>query len=306
MDSLTGMRAFIAVAEAGSFTGAGQRLGISTKMVSKHVARLEDRLAAQLFNRTTRSVALTELGAAYLERCRPLMDGFDELDDLIRERQTALSGPIRMTAPTGFGSTHLVRALRPFLAAHPAVEIDLRLTDIRIALVEEGIDLAIRIGRLRDSALVVRKLADIPVITCAAPSYLRERGWPRHPRELGSHECLIDGNVADPTLWRFRAGGEEIAVPVRGRFRANAPLAIAEMATGGLGIAQCPAYTVAPSLADGRLEALLEDYAADDFGLYALYPPNRHLTARVRGLIDHLTAAFRQGFAAKPASESAG
>lgn len=301
MDRIESMRAFMAVALEGSFTAAGRRLGISTKLVSKYVARLEDRLSTQLFNRTTRSVALTDVGTAFLERCRPIVEQVDELESLVQERQAALAGPIRITAPTGFGSSYLARALAPFLQAHPGVEIDLRLSDHRVALVEEGFDLAIRIGLLRDSTLIVRELATMPLIVCAAPGYLAARGRPGNPRALTTHNCLIDENFSDPTAWRFRAvapDGEagDFVVKVAGNLRANTPAAIAQLALGGLGVARSPAYAVAEALKDGRLERLFPDHETDSFGLLALYPPNRHLTARVRALIDHLAAALATPF----------
>ena len=294
MDQIETMRAFMAVAQEGSFTAAGRRLGLSTKLVSKYVAQLESRLTTQLFNRTTRSVSLTDVGAAYLERCRPIVEQVDELEALVQERQSALAGPIRMTAPTGFGSFNLTRALAPFLEAHPNLEIDLKLSDHRVALVEEGFDLAVRIGRLRDSTLIARKLSDMPLVVCASPAYLKAHGRPGDPKALATHSCLIDTNHPNATAWRFWAGARDIVVRVAGNFQANAPAAIANMAIGGLGVARCPHYAVARALEDGALISLFSDYMTDDFGLYALYPPNRHLTARVRALIDHLAKSFGQ------------
>lgn len=295
MDTIDTMRAFMAVAHEGSFTAAGRRLGLSTKLVSKYVAQLEAKLSTQLFNRTTRSVSLTDVGIAYLERCRPIVEQIDELEDLVQERQSALAGPIRITAPTGFGSINLTQALASFLRAHPKVDIDLKLSDSRVALVEEGFDLAIRIGVLRDSTLIARKLSDMPLIVCASPDYLAERGRPGDPMALATHNCLIDENPADATAWRFRAGTRDIVVKVAGMFHANAPAAIANMAIAGLGIARCPHYVIARSLEEGTLEHLFQDYETENFGLYALYPPNRHLTTRVRALIDFLAQHFRSG-----------
>lgn len=293
MDTIDTMRAFLAVAHEGSFTAAGKRLGLSTKLVSKYVAQLESRLATQLFNRTTRSVALTDVGVAYLERCRPIVEQIDELEDLVQERQSALAGPVRITAPTGFGSNNLAHALAPFMNAHPNVDIDLRLSDSRVALVEEGFDLAIRVGMLRDSTLIARKLADMPLIVCASPDYLTARGRPGDPTALATHNCLVDENLVNAAAWRFRTGAREIVVKVSGAFHANAPAAIANMAIAGLGIARCPHYVVAPGLKNGSLVQLFSEYETENFGLYALYPPNRHLTARVRALIDHLAVQFR-------------
>lgn len=293
MDKIETMRACIAVAQEGSFTAAGRRLGLSTKLISKYVARLEDRLSTQLFNRTTRSVALTDVGTAYLERCRPIVEQIDELEALVQERQSSLAGPIRITAPTSFGSQDLTQALAPFMQAHPDVDIDLKLSDHRVALVEEGFDLAVRVGLLRDSTLIARKLADMPLFVCASPAYLKAHGLPDDPMALATHNCLIDENPVNATAWRFRKGSRDFVVKVAGNFYANAPAAVANMAIGGLGIARCPHYVVAPALNDGTLEQLFSDYETDGFGLYALYPPNRHLTTRVRAVIDHLAKFFQ-------------
>ncbi|MGB0683351.1 MAG: LysR family transcriptional regulator [Magnetovibrionaceae bacterium] len=292
MDRLEAMRAFATVVEQGSFTAAAKRLGTSTKMVSKWVAKLEESLNAQLLLRTTRSVSLTELGTAYLERCRSLLDQMDELDELVHLRRSALAGPIRMTAPTGFGSTHLTRALVPFLQANPEVKLELNLTEKRVALVEEGYDLAVRIGSLTDSTLIARKLAPMPLIICASPAYLDRFGHPGHPKALSRHECLIGNYVLEPWTWRFSQDGAEVAVKVAGNYSVNGPAAVARLAEGGLGIGRCPLYSVADALREGRLVALFPDFDLQETGVFAVYPPNRHLTARVRALIDHLSEAF--------------
>ena len=296
MDTFEMMRIFAAVARDNSFTQAGQRLGISTKLVSKYVARLEDRLGAQLFNRTTRSVSLTELGVAYLERCEAILDQMRELDDLVQARQTHLTGPIHVAAPTGFGATWLSDALIPFLAENDEVNVELHLSDVRVALVEEGFDLAVRIGPLRDSTLIARKLADMPLITCAAPSYLATNGSPGDPAALATHTCIIDSNISEATSWHFTKGDRSIDVKVSGQFRANAPSAITRLALGGIGIARIPLYQAQAALSDGRLVQLFPDFQTELFGVHALYPPNRHLTARVRALIDHLVTTFSGAF----------
>lgn len=300
MDTLESMRAFAAVAREGSFTGAARRLGRSTRLVSKHVAQLEARLQARLLNRTTRSVALTEVGAAYLERCRPLLVEFDELETLVLERRTELSGTIRITAPTAFGTVRLVPALAEFMARHQAIRVELRLTDVPVALVDEGLDLAIRIGAPRDSSLMARRLAPMPMVVCATPGYLAAHGTPEQPSDLARHQCLIDLNQREPYLWRFGSGDRQVAVTVSGRFEVNAPGANAAMVQQGLGIARCPLYQVAAALDSGVLVRLFlhEDMqdatrpGTEGSGLYALYPYNRYLTARVRTLIDHLAATF--------------
>jgi DNA-binding transcriptional LysR family regulator len=288
MDTIEGMRVFVAVAATSSFTGAGRRLGLSTKLVSRYVGQLEARLNTQLLNRTTRSVALTDAGQAYYASCRPLLEAFDELEAAVLERQSALVGPIHLTASTAFGSGCLASALAPFLAKHPKVSFKLHLTDQRVALVEEGFDLAIRIGPMRSSSLIAKKLAPMPLVVCASPDYLASAGRPRDVRALATHQCLIDENITEQDTWRFRVGGEEVGVRINGPIRVNSPLAVANLAALGLGIGLCPQYVVEAFVADGRLQILFLEEVAAEFAIVALYPPHRRLTTRVRALIDHL------------------
>jgi len=293
MDTIDGMRTFVAVAGQKSFTGGAGQLGISTKLASKYVRQLEEHLGAQLFNRTTRSVTLTDTGTAYLERCLPLLDQFDELEGLVQERQSELAGPIRITAPTGFGSRELVTALRPFQEQHPKVSFDLRLSDQQVGIIEGGFDLAIRFGELKDSSLMARKLMDMRMVVIASPTYLAGHGEPRHPSALETHHCLIQLTSADPYNWKFRINREVVAFPVDGPFHVNSPRAIAHMAVGGTGIGMCPHYSVEPFLKEGSLRVLFEEEEATEITLYAVYPPGRHLTARIRALINHLAETFR-------------
>ncbi|MCW8930539.1 MAG: LysR family transcriptional regulator [Gammaproteobacteria bacterium] len=288
MDTIVGMRAFIAVARQQSFTAGAKALNISTKLASKYVKQLEQHLGAQLLNRTTRSVTLTETGRVYFERSTQLLDQFDELEGVIQKRQSELAGSIRITAPTAFGSIHLVEALQSFQSSHPNISIDLHLSDQHIAIVEEGFDLAIRFGKLKDSNLIARKLMSMRGVYVASPDYLADYGQPKHPDELVAHNCMIQRTSDDPHHWLFNIDNKTISVEVSGSFQANSPMAIAKMAVGGLGICMCPMYVVSPDIENGTLKVLFEEYEVTKFNLYAVYPPSRHLTARVRTLIDHL------------------
>lgn len=282
----------MAVASHASFTDGARQVGISTKLASKYIGQLEQRLNAQLLHRTTRSVTLTETGRAYFERCLPLLEQFDELEGLVQQRQTELAGRIRITAPTGYGSAELVHLLKPFQDEHPGVLIELHLSDHHVSLVDEGFDLAIRFGVLKDSSLVARKLTDMRIVCCAAPDYLDRMGPLETPEDLSQHNCLLQttGNVIDS--WDFKTSDGKLFVPVSGNFRANSPRAVANMAADGLGIGRVPLYTAKPFLAEGQLKLILESYETRVLGLYATYPPNRHLTARIRALIDYLAAAL--------------
>lgn len=292
MDTIEGMRTFVAVAGHGSFTAGAKRLGISTKLASKYVRQLEERLGAQLFNRTTRSVTMTATGNAYLERCAPLLDQLDELEGLVQERQSELAGPIRITAPTGFGSRELVEALRPFQLEHPKVSINMHLSDQQVSVIDEGFDLAIRFGALEDSTLIARKLMNMRLVVIASPDYLAQHGEPKHPSALSTHNCLLQQRPVEPNTWKFRTDGELVSFRVSGSFQTNSPRSIAYMAAGGLGIGKCPFYAARTFLEDGSLKLLFQDEEATEIALYAVYPPGRHLTARIRALIDHLAATF--------------
>ncbi len=288
MDKIDRMRAFALVAKNASFTVAAQRLGRSARLVSKYVADLENTLGVQLLNRTTRSVSLTDAGATYLAMCEPLLDGFDELEERVRNEQKSLRGAIHISAPTGFGALRLAPSLALFAEKHPNIELDLQFSDRRVSIIEEGFDLAIRIGPMRDSSLKLRQLGHMPVVVCASPDYLERVGTPSHPRALSTHECILDGNTTEPTVWRFHVNGKEEAVPVSGRFRTNAPAGSARIAASGTAIARCPAYTVADALKSGDLIELFPQHRVSPYVVAALFPQNRHLTTRVRALIDHL------------------
>lgn len=294
MDTIETMRAFVAVARQRSFTEGARQLEMSTKLVSKYVRKLEERLGAQLLHRTTRSVTLTETGSAYFTRCVALLEQFDELEGLVQLRTSELAGAIRITAPTGFGSSHLVDALSSFQKQHPNVVIQLQLSDHNVAIVEEGVDLAIRFGPLNDSSLIARKLIDMRLVVAASEKYLEEYGTPVDPHALTTHNCLIRTRSNDhQTTWQFNTSRQTISVKVNGSFLSNNPKALAQMAVKGMGICRSPLYAVKPYLDDGRLQLLFEDKEAQPMFLYAVYPPSRHLTARVRALIEHLQVSLQ-------------
>ena len=294
MDTIEGMKTFLAVANKQSFTGGAKVLGVSTKLASKYVAQLEAKLGARLLHRTTRSVTLTQTGAAYYDRCLTIVDQINELEDVIQQRQSELAGPIRITGTTAFGSLQLVEALKPFQRAHPRVSIDLHLSDHRVAIVEEGFDLAIRFGKLSDSTLIARKLIDMRMVVFASPEYLEREGEPSQPSALATHNCLILKVTDNPFQWPFEVNGKAILVDVAGSFEVNSPRALVNMAVGGTGIGRAPKYVVEPYLKEGSLTLLFEEYEISPSALYAVYPSNRHLTARIRTLIDHLVNVFSE------------
>lgn len=292
MDTIESMRIFVAVAGQKSFTAGAKQLGISTNLASKHVRQLETRLDAQLFHRTTRRVTLSDTGRVYFERCVLLLDQFDELEGLVQEKQSELAGPIRITAPTGFGAGELVEAIRPFQIAHPNVSIHLHLSDQHVDILNDGFDLAIRFGPLQNSTLIARKLLTMRLVVVASPEYISAHGEPAHPEALSTHNCLLQISSSDPEHWHFTIHEKVEKFRVSGTFTSNSPRAIANMAAGGLGIGRCPLYTAEPFLNSGKLVLLFEDKMANAFDLYAVYPSGRHLTVRIRKLIDHLVAVL--------------
>ena len=212
----------------------------------------------------------------------------------MQQRQSELAGRIRITAPTGYGSAELIHLLKPFQTEHPKVTVDLHLSDHHVSMVEEGYDLAIRFGTLKESNLVARKLTDMRIVCCVSPDYLAQNGTPKEPAALSSHNCLLQTTGPNPDHWAFKKSGRVQNVAVSGNFRANSPRAVANMAADGLGIGRIPLYTAVPFLKSGRLQLIFEAQEAVSLGLYAAYPQNRHLTARIRALIDHLVTQLRE------------
>jgi DNA-binding transcriptional LysR family regulator len=281
------------VVDTGSFSDAADRLRTSPQVVSKYVKALEQDVDAQLLYRTTRRISLTEAGQAYLARCRQILEDFDDLRRSLRKEDTRPRGHLVVSGPMTFGEQVLAETVRDFLAAYPEVTIELKLTDRRVNLVDEGVDLAVRIGSLDDANLIVRKLGAVPVICCAAPAYLEREGTPSHPAELEHHNCILDSNFRDPDKWRFRVDGDEVEVLVKGRLRVNSAEAVKQLAISGGGIALCPSYVLTDALAQGRLVKVLPGQPAYDFGLFAAYLPSRHLAAKVRTFIDFLVQQYR-------------
>lgn len=292
MDRLTNMEALVRVVDAGSFTAAARQWGCSKAAVSKYVAALEEHLGVELLRRSTRSLSLTEAGRAYHARCRNLLEEIDALESSLRDEQGALRGELRVTAPPGLADRHLHELSASFLEAHPDLRIDLDLTHRMVDLVEEGVDLAIRMTEPRDSALIARRIAPAPVIAVAAPDYLQEWGEPESPEALTEHACLVDTNFRDQGRWPFEIDGRIRSVRVDGPVRANSPTAVRALAVAGWGVALIPALLVDDELEDGSLVELFPGAVALRWSLLAVYPRRRYLSARVRAYLDHLVEAF--------------
>jgi DNA-binding transcriptional LysR family regulator len=291
MDRFDEINAFAAVSDARSFTKAARRLGVSSAQVSKLVARLENRLGARLLNRTTRDVSLTDTGRAYLERARTLLEDFDALEGLVRD-QDGPRGLLRVSAPLSFGTSQLTPALLDFAGAYPDVALEVSQTDRLVNLVEEGFDVAVRVGQLQDSSLIARRLAPVRIVTCAAPDYLQRAGTPLEPQDLAQHEAIIDTNMREPFVWSYGVGGETHEVRVHGRLRFAGADACVAAARRGLGVASTPAFAAADDLRAGRLVPLLCAFEPQLIHIHAVYPHGRHLAAKVRAFVDFLAERY--------------
>jgi DNA-binding transcriptional LysR family regulator len=295
LDCLPDMAVFARVVDAGSFSAAARQLGVTPSAVSRQVARLEDVLRVRLLERTTRKLRLTEAGTAAYSRCQAMVAAAREVLALSDTNTATPRGLVRVRMPKAFGR-QVVHPLMPaFLRQYPEVDVQLVITDRTVDLFEESIDLAIRITDAPPPGLAGRPLMRIPHVVCASPAYLAEQGQPLHPRDLAQHSCLYLGEDERDRHWRFKKGGDELAVRVSGRYVANHSEVRLEGALQSLGIASLPEFTARASLASGALVRVLDDW--EHLTHYAgmawlLYPPNRCLAAKLRVWIDHLVAGL--------------
>ncbi len=295
MDRLDSDRMFLAVIETGSFTGAAEKRGTRSGQASKLISRLETELGVRLLNRTTRSVAPTEAGRAYYDRLKPLVDELDTLDLDIRNISQSPRGRLRLTAPLTFGSLELAPALNAFAGLYPDIELDVSFSDRVVNVVDEGFDLAVRVGRPGDSSLIIRRLCAVRIVVVGAPSYLEQHYAPTSPEDLAQHACIIDTNFREPNRWPFKGEtGEVEMVSVDGRIRYSNAEACVQAAELGLGLACVPAFVAGEALRSGRLIRLLPSFEPDAYDVHVLYPHSRHLAAKVRLLVDFLSERYRQ------------
>jgi len=292
MDRIDALRLFCSVAEFGSFTKAAEREGMTPGAASKQITALEERLQARLFERTTRSVRLTDGGQALLDRVRPWLDEYDGLEQGVADARSAPAGVLRVSAPVDFGARRLLPIITQFMNDWPAVEVRLSLADRMVDLVNEGFDVGVRIGNLPDSALIAKRLAPASMSVVASPDYLARAGMPDDPSELARHEMVIDRNKPAPHLLRFLKGDDMADVRIQGRLSLNGAVAAATAAESGIGIAALPRWAVEEALAEGRLVEVLTDWEAEHRFLWAVFPSNRYLAHRVRLFVDFLATQF--------------
>ncbi|CAO3360033.1 LysR substrate-binding domain-containing protein [Azospirillum melinis] len=288
MSGWDGIDEFVAVAETGSFSRAAERLRVSSSHVSRSVARLEDRLQARLFYRTTRKVSLTESGRAFLARCRRLAeqrdDAFLAVGALQGGSDSDVKGVLRMTCATAYGEQFVMPLINDLMERHPQLSIEVELTNRQLDLVQEGYDLAIRLGRLSESSLVATRIAPRVMHLCAAPSYLERHGSPDSLTSLATHQCL----VGTSDHWLFDDNGQDWLFRPRGRWRCNSGFSVLDAALRGFGLCQLPDYYVRDPVAEGRLVSLLDRHRPPNTAVWAVYPQKRHVPAKVHAAIRHL------------------
>ncbi|MEM7159664.1 MAG: LysR family transcriptional regulator [Myxococcota bacterium] len=295
MGNLVETEAFVTVVRAGSFTAAGDSLGISSSYVSKLVTRLENRLGARLLHRTTRKLALTEAGQTLYSECDEAFGRIEQATKHIEASSGSPRGELRVSIPTNLGLVWLSRALSNFVRRHDHLTMDLVYLDRQVDLLDEGFDLAVRIGELPDSSLIARRLLQIHRILVASPSYLSERGVPESPQQLQEHDCLVYSYSRVPHVWNLvnDQTDEETEVSVKGRLVANSGIALAEAATCGVGITFLPESHIATHLRDGRLVRVLPGWS-NLVPLNAVFPSGRHIPSKVRVLVEYLAEELRE------------
>lgn len=279
-----GISEFVNVAETESFTQASKKLAISTAQVSRQVNALEQRLNIKLFYRTTRKVSLTEEGRVFYQHCRGVLDGLDAAERAITNLQSKPQGKIKLTAPVTYGEQHILPLINDFMKQYSDIEITAYLSNQQLDLVDESFDLAIRLGKLSDSSMMAIKLTERTNYVCASPAYLERYGIPHSLSELNKHSCLLGTR----DYWHFSVAGKEKNIRVTGNLRCNSGFGLVDAALKGLGIIQLPDYYIKEHLINGSLITLLDTYKAPDEGIWAIYPQNRHLSPKIRLLVEYL------------------
>ena len=293
MDRFADMQMFVKVVESASISAAAERLNVAKSAVSRRLAELEARLGVQLLQRTTRRLNLTDSGRSFYERSLRILADLEEAELAVSQAHGALSGKLRVALPLSFGLLHLVPLINEFAAAHPEVEFELDFNDRQIDLMQEGFDLAVRIAKLGDSTLIARRVAVVRHMACASADYLARRGIPESPEALAQHDCLGYSNLATPDIWAYRNQNHEtVRVKVPLKLLANNGDFLCRAAMAGQGIIMQPTFYMAEAICRGDLVPLLSDVQWPEVHAYAVYPPTRHLSTRVRAFVDFLVEKF--------------
>jgi DNA-binding transcriptional LysR family regulator len=293
MDRITGIHLYLRVVETGSFSRAATDLGVTQPTATKHVAALEAQLGARLLHRSTRGVTTTEVGQLYYDKCKRIAIELEEADNLATLLQSKVGGALRISTSVAFGRRVLVPLTLRFMKEHPDLSIDLSFDDRYVNLVEQGIDIALRMGRLADSTLGARYLGVNPWVLVGSSDYLARAGTPREPQALAAHDCLVYSSVMGDDRWQFGTpDGTAASVPVKGSFRSNSLSAVLAACRAGLGLAALPWYVAGRSVADGSLEPLLENYVLPSQEMHAVFPSPKLVPGKVRTYIDFLQEQF--------------
>jgi DNA-binding transcriptional LysR family regulator len=292
MDTLSGFTVFTKVVETGGFSAAARELNMSKSAVSKHIAKLEDRLGVRLLNRTTRKLSPTEVGTDFYERALRIVQDVEETEQAVSALHTEPRGTLRLNVPMSFGYLHVAPLLADFTARYPDINIDMDLNDRVVDLLDEGYDIAVRIARLPDSTLIARKLAPFRLVLCASPDYLQQHGAPKTPADLKDHNCLMYSYLLNQNEWSFQGPDGEISVKVSGNIRANNGDALRAAAREGAGLLLSPTFIVNEDLRNGRLKTVMTEFMKTDLAIYAVYPHNRYVSAKVRAFVDFLAERY--------------
>jgi DNA-binding transcriptional LysR family regulator len=293
MDKLKQLESFVTVATKGSLTATALAEGVAPAVIGRRIDALEERLGVKLLVRTTRRITLTHEGSAFLEDCQRLLADLANAEASVSAGGVKASGHLRITAPAGFGRRHVAPQVPRFIALHPDVSVSLNLSDRVVDIVNEGFDCAVRVGDLPDSSLISVRLADNRRLCVATPAYLKRAGVPQHPSDLARHECLTLSSDASQTRgWAFRVEGEVTHLRPHGRLDCSDGQVLHDWCLQGLGIAWRSTWEVQSEIAAGRLQAVLEDFAAPPNGIFAVFPHARHLPLRVRLWIDFLKQTY--------------
>lgn len=293
MDRLRLMETFCRVVEAGSFSAVARQQATTQSAVSKQVQALESQLGVKLLVRSTRSHSLTEAGTLYYERCRQVLDTLEEARIEVQHAEHDISGLLRVAAPVAFGRLHIVPRLQGFYDQYPKLRIDLMLNDDFVDLVGAGVDVAFRVGELKDSRLVARRIGTAHRATLAAPAYLARHGEPRHPNDLAQHHCLVYTGLAQMNEWQFHdAAGETISVRVAGRLQTNSSEAVRQAVVEGLGICYSPLWIYGADIRAGRIRPILTDYVPPALPLNVVFQPARRPSLKIQRFVAYLADAF--------------
>nr|WP_306269145.1 LysR family transcriptional regulator [Pararhizobium sp. IMCC3301] len=294
MDTLTRMRTFIAVVDEDGFSAAGRALGRSKALVSKYVSELEDELGVRLLNRTTRKLSLTEIGHSYFHEAQSIIHQVDMLQETVQDKSGKPRGLLRLSAPRSLADSPLMQTVMGFAESQPDVSLELVLEDRFVDLIQEAFDVAIRITSLEDSSLIARRLGSFRIVTCASPEVLSQYGEVKTPADLIDRPCLIDSNQKSRQSWTYVDQGKRLTIPVKGRVETNSPQAVRLAALASLGFARTLHMLVEEDLKQGRLVKVLDEFEAEDRGIFVVYANRRHLSSKIRAFVDYMSKNYQR------------